>query len=85
MNGALVQDRGHGMADSESPEGRVRMIVDTDSAVRNAVRLRHLKRGGKGTLSDIVNEILRRDLAAEIAEVSQYSEDQPAKKAKRKE
>jgi hypothetical protein len=60
------------------------MIVDTDIAIRNAVRLRHLKRGGKGTLSDIVNEILRKELAQEIEEVSSYKEPEQAEPPKKK-
>ena len=51
---------------------RIRLIVDTDDLIRRAVRLRALKRGSDVTVSDVVNEALRKEFAEEIAEVENY-------------
>lgn len=63
---------------------RTRLIIDTDDVVRLAVRLRALKTGMDN--SDVVTEILKEALAAEIKEASNFpaSGQPPPKKTRRK-
>lgn len=65
---------------SQAPEPRIRLIIDTEDVIRQAVRLRALKR--RCTASDVVNEVLRREFAEEIEDL-QPKEPDPAPKRRR--
>ncbi len=56
------------------PTERIRLIIDTDEITRQAVTLRALKLSAKRkrriSNSDLLNEILRTELADEIRELS---------------
>jgi len=56
--------------DTDDKPARIRLIIDTEEAIRAAVRLRALKTGMDN--SAVVTEILRSALADEISEVETY-------------
>ncbi len=56
---------------------RIRMIIDTEEEIRLAVKLAALK-SGKG-VSELVNDILRRALAAEIKDARKYTPEKEDK------
>jgi len=64
---------------------RIRLIIDTDDDLRRAIKLRLLRGPAGATTSDLVNEILRKALADEVAEVQSYPrpEGEPGGKARR--
>ncbi len=54
---------------------RIRLIIDTDEAVRMAVRLASMKRSKSP--SEVVNEILREALKAELMDAKKYVPKKP--------
>jgi hypothetical protein len=69
---SLVTDHVAALWEQTPEDKRIRLIIDTDDAIRRAVHLRALKMGSDVTNSDVVNDILREALADEIAEVKSY-------------
>ena len=54
---------------------RTRMIIDTEEALRLAVKLRAMKDGC--STSEVVNKILRRELREELADTHKYLPKKP--------
>jgi hypothetical protein len=72
----------------DNDERRVRLIADADDLINSAVQLRASKlavaRKRKVTKSEVIIEILRAALAAEIAEIQSFSEPEVPPKAKKR-
>jgi hypothetical protein len=54
---------------------RIRLIIDTDDDIRRAVQLRRIKMPRGTSTSDVVNQILRQELAEEIASLQHAPEE----------
>jgi hypothetical protein len=72
----------------EATERRTRLIVDAEDVLNSAVQLRASKlsvsRRRKVTKSEVVTEILRSALAAEISEINSFDDKEPQPKRPRR-
>ena len=66
---------------------RIRQIIDTTEVMRAALKLRAMKLGVQRrrevTVSEFLNELLERELAKEIEEVSEQPEENEKPRRKR--